>query len=100
MAPRPPQTHGRRIMVPVRMGNRARPRRKTLVDNHLILLDSTLMADTKQHAYILRGIDRKLWKRVVERAEREGHDVRWVLLRMLENYASEHDTVERIRRAI
>jgi hypothetical protein len=38
-------------------------------------------------SYILRTIDPELWKRVKARAERDGHALRWIILRLLEDYA-------------
>lgn len=38
--------------------------------------------------YLLRNINPELWARVKARAQAEGHQVRWVLLRFLESYAA------------
>lgn len=39
-------------------------------------------------SYILRNIDPDLWVDVKARAEKEGHPLRWVILRLLAHYAS------------
>lgn len=36
--------------------------------------------------YLLRAIDPKLWKAVKNLAAADGHSIRWVILRLLENY--------------
>jgi hypothetical protein len=37
-------------------------------------------------AYLLRDIDDNLWARVKARAKADGHNMRWVLLRLLQAY--------------
>lgn len=39
--------------------------------------------------YLLRDIPDDLWVRVKARAEREGHRIRWVILKLLGRYADE-----------
>jgi hypothetical protein len=36
--------------------------------------------------YLLRDIDPGIWQRVKARAKADGHNLRWVLLRLLESY--------------
>ena len=40
--------------------------------------------------YLLRNIDRKLWKRVSARAEAEGRTLRGLILWLLERYLAEN----------
>lgn len=39
-------------------------------------------------AYMLRNIDPELWRAVKARASEEGHPLRWVILRLLHQYAA------------
>ncbi len=39
-------------------------------------------------AFIIRNIDTELWDRVKAQATKEGRPLRWVLLRLLELYAT------------
>ncbi len=43
------------------------------------------MSDTG--TYILRGLPRDLWRRVKARASREGHTIRFVVMKFLASYA-------------
>jgi hypothetical protein len=36
--------------------------------------------------YILRNVDDSLWKRFKQRAKAEGHQLRWVLLELVQRY--------------
>ncbi|HKE44568.1 MAG TPA: hypothetical protein VKB41_08520 [Steroidobacteraceae bacterium] len=45
--------------------------------------------------YLLRNIDRKLWKRVTAKAEAEGRTIRGLILFLLERYVSDSDALER-----
>lgn len=38
--------------------------------------------------YLLRDIPDDLWIRVKRRAAKDGHNLRWIVLRLLEYYAS------------
>jgi hypothetical protein len=38
--------------------------------------------------YLLRNIDPDLWEKVKARAEKEGHPLRWVILRLLGRYVA------------
>jgi hypothetical protein len=39
-------------------------------------------------SYILRTVDDELWQRFRARAQTEGHSLRWVILTLIEYYAS------------
>jgi hypothetical protein len=39
--------------------------------------------------YLLRDIDPETWAKVKARAGREGHSLRWVLLKLIRAYADE-----------
>ena len=39
--------------------------------------------------YILRDVDDATWQRFKARAARDGHSLRWVLLRLVERYAND-----------
>jgi hypothetical protein len=43
------------------------------------------MTQTKA-SYLLRDIDRDLWKRIRAKAKADGLNMRWVILRLLESY--------------
>ena len=36
--------------------------------------------------YIIRNADADLWQKFKERAQKEGHPLRWLILRMIETY--------------
>lgn len=38
--------------------------------------------------YLLRDIDETLWKRVQARAAKDGHTLRWIILKLLTHYAA------------
>ena len=38
-------------------------------------------------AYILRNLDVELWSTVKARAAKEGHALRWIILKLLDYYA-------------
>lgn len=37
--------------------------------------------------YLLRNIPLHLWRKVKDRAKAEGHSIRWVILKLLTEYA-------------
>ena len=38
------------------------------------------------HTYLLRGLDPALWAAVKARATKDGHAIRWVIVKLLERY--------------
>jgi len=44
-------------------------------------------------SYIIRNIDPATWEKVKAQAAKEGHPLRWVLLRLIDAYATKGDAI-------
>jgi hypothetical protein len=49
---------------------------------------TTTEGDEQMASFIIRKIDPELWERVKAQATKEGRPLRWLLLRLLELYAT------------